>query len=421
MRPRLTRREMIAALATTALAGCAALSRPSPRVVVIGGGFGGGSCARMLRALDPAIDVTLIEPKSRYIACPLSNLVLGGWRTLREQTFDYRALQADGIRVIRAGARDVDPVLQRVTTTDGAVHRYDRLVMAPGIALDFDALPGYDAEAADRMPHAWSAGPQTALLRRQLEAMPDGGTFAIVAPPNPYRCPPGPYERASVVAHYFAQHKPRSKVLILDAKDRFSKQPLFLQAWRARYGDRIEWRGRSDGARVIRVAPSEGVLETDFERVRADVANVIPPQRAAAIAGRAGLVDASGWCPVDAATCASTRQAGVHVIGDAAIANAMPKSAFAAQAQARLTAIQIIRHFNGLPPLSTKLANTCYSFIDPRWAISIADVYAPTGSRWQPVAGAGGLSPADAPKPAQRREADAAYAWFGVATRGAFG
>ena len=416
-----TRRQVLAALATIGIAGCATRRGVRPRVVIIGGGFGGASCARALRDADPHIDVTLVEPNTRYLACPLSNLVISGWRRLEQQAFSYTALEARGVRVLAKRATDVDPVARTVTTASGDLLAYDRLVMSPGVDLDFDGLPGYDQAAAERMPHAWSAGAQTLLLRRQLEAMPDGGTFAIVAPDNPYRCPPGPYERASVVAHYLSQSKPRSKVLILDAKDRFSKQSLFLADWHQRYGDRVNWQGRSDGARVVRVDATAGQVETEFDTVRADVTNVIPPQRAARIATRAGVTDASGWCPVDAATFASTQQRDIHVLGDAAIANAMPKSAFSAQAQGRLVAMQLVKFFNALPTISTKLINTCYSYLAPDSAISIADVFQPEGQRWRTIAGAGGVSALEATAESRRSEADAALRWFDTATAGAFG
>ncbi|MEN0042881.1 MAG: NAD(P)/FAD-dependent oxidoreductase [Pseudomonadota bacterium] len=416
-----TRRQVLAALAAIGVAGCATRRGTQPRVVIVGGGFGGASCARALRDADPNIDITLVEPNRRYLACPLSNLVIGGWRRLEQQAFSYAALEARGIRVLATRATDVDPVTKRVTMATGGVLDYDRLVMSPGVDLDFKGLPGYDAVAAQRMPHAWSAGAQTLLLRRQLEAMPEGGTFAIVAPDNPYRCPPGPYERASVVAHYLSEAKPRSKVLILDAKDRFSKQSLFLADWRQRYGDQVTWQGRSDGARVVRVNADAGLVETEFDTVRADVTNVIPPQRAAGIAARAGVTDASGWCPVDAASFASTQQNDIHVLGDAAIANAMPKSAFSAQAQGRLVAAQILLFFNGLPPVSTKLVNTCYSYLAPDSAVSIADVFRAEGQRWLAVEGAGGVSALSATREDRRGEADAALRWFNTATAGAFG
>ena len=342
-------------------------------------------------------------------------------RDMHRQRFRYDALSAAGIDVVAERAADVDPVARSVRLNSGATIDYDRLIMAPGIALDLQALDGYDADATQLMPHAWQAGPQTLMLRDRIRAMRPGGTVAIVAPANPYRCPPGPYERASVIAHYLSQHNPRAKILILDAKDRFSKQPLFEQAWAREYPGMIEWSGRSDGAAVVRVDARAGALFTDFDTVTADVANVIPPQRAGRIAERAGVTDASGWCPVMPVDFASRLQPDIHVIGDAAIANAMPKSAFAANAQAKLCAVQVVRALRGAPALTSKLINTCYSYIAPDYAISVADVYAPASTAWQTIAGAGGTSALDADADVRRREARYAADWFETLTREVFG
>ena len=416
---------MLSLAGVAALAACTTqprgTSRSSARVVVVGGGFGGLTCARALRAADPSLHVSLIEPNPRYVACPFSNLVIAGERTLSEQTFDYVGADRDGIEVVHDRVVGVDPVARTARLGRGGTVFYDRLVLAPGIALHYDALPGYDASATERMPHAWQAGPQTHLLARQLTAMPDGGTVVIAAPPNPYRCPPGPYERASLIAHYLSTHKPRSKLLILDPKDRFSKQGLFLSAWSRLYGTLIEWQGLSDGARVVSVDAGNMTLETDFDVVRANVANVIPPQRAADVARQAGVADASGWCPVAAATFESTRVPDIHVLGDAAIANAMPKSAFAANAQAKLCAVQIARTLRGEPPLDTKLINTCYSLLTPSYGISVAGVYAQDGERWHEIDDAGGTSPVDADAATRQLEASYASHWFTTITREVFG
>ena len=393
----------------------------TPRVVVIGGGFGGASCARALKAADPVLDVTLIEPNGSYTACPFSNLVLGGYRRIADQQFSYGALATRGIRIAPLAASDVDATRRVVTLSDSTQLPYDRLVLAPGIDIDWRGLPGYDAAAAERMPHAWRAGAQTMLLRRQLEALPDGGVVAMSVPQAPYRCPPGPYERASLIASYLKQHKPAAKLLILDAKDSFSKQALFQQGWQALYGSMIEWAGAADGAAVIEVNARNKSLITDFDRIEADVANVIPPQRAGAIAVRAGVTDASGWCPIEAATFESTLVPGIHVIGDAAIANAMPKSAFAANAQARLCAVQVVRLLRGDEPGVTKLVNTCYSLLNPTYGISVAGVYTPTANGWTPVPGAGGASDLDAPATYRRLEARYAGDWFAAITGQVFG
>ncbi len=425
----LKRRTVVAGLAAGAagiwLSGCGNASsrktNTSANVVVIGGGFAGATCARVLRRLDSSLAVTLVEPSRTYTACPLSNLVIAGWRDLSGQQFRYDTLAAEDIKVVPTAAIDVDPVARQITLQEGNNLSYDRLIMAPGVDLRWDALPGYDAAAAEQLPHAWKAGAQTMLLKQQLAAMHDGGVVAIVAPDNPYRCPPGPYERASVIAHYLKTCKPRSKLLILDAKDRFSKQALFQQAWKLLYGDLIEWAGLSDGARVVRVDAVTKELYTDFDTVRADVANVIPPQRAGLIAERAGVSDASGWCPIKPASFESRLQSGIHVLGDAAIANAMPKSAFAANAQAKLCAVQVARMLNDQAPLTSTLINTCYSYVAPDYGISIAGVYRPDAAAWLEVEGAGGVSPLDAPAKARKLEAGYADDWYRTITAEVFG
>jgi len=419
----LTRREALASLGLLLGAGATrrALAGAAPGIVVIGGGFAGVTFARTLRRLAPNLGITLVTPDATYTACPFSNLVIAGLREIDQQRFGYSALAREGIRVIHDEALDVNGQAGTVRLSKGAELRWDRLVVAPGIALRWDALPGYDRAAAEIMPHAWQAGAQTLLLRRQLQAMPDGGLVVMTVPDNPYRCPPGPYERASLIAHYLAQHKPRAKLLVLDAKDAFSKQPLFQAAWRRLYGDRVEWQGLSGGGRVTAVDAPAGRIETDFDVFTPAVANVIPPQRAAEIAERAGVADASGWCPIDAVTFESTLQPGIHVLGDAAIANAMPKSAFAASAQARICAIQVARLALGEAPLPTTLANTCWSLVAPDYGISVAGVYRPEGTRFAEVEGAGGTSPLEADDSIRALEADYARDWFRLITGEVFG
>src|SRR5438309_190302 len=285
----------------------------------------------------------------------------------------------------------------------------------------WDALPGYDEAAAELMPHAWKAGEQTMLLRRQLEAMADGGTVVISAPANPFRCPPGPYERASLVAHYLKTAKPRSKLIVLDAKDSFSKQRLFQQAWQQLYPGLLEWVPLSKGGSVTSVDAATRTLVTDFGRHQAKVANVIPPQKAGRIADVAGVTDRSGWCPIDPTTFESKLQPGVHVIGDAAIAGAMPKSAFAANSQAKSCAAAIARLLTGATPSTPKLINTCYSLVAPDYGISVAGVYQPSGGQIAEVPGSGGVSPADAPRATRAAEAVLAEAWFRTITDEIFG
>ncbi|RCS25189.1 FAD-dependent oxidoreductase [Phyllobacterium salinisoli] len=390
-----------------------------PGVVVVGGGFAGASCARALKQLDRDLAVTLIEPEAAYVACPFSNAVLAGLRDIEAQTFSYD--QFDDIEFIRRRAVAVDAERRRVRLDDGEDIDYTRLVLAPGIELRFDALPGYDEAAAESMPHAWKAGSQTLMLRDQLAAMPDGGVVVLSAPANPFRCPPGPYERASLIAHYLKTSKPRSKLIILDAKDAFSKQRLFEAAWQELYPGLIEWVPLSSGGRVTEIDPATRTLVTEFGSHRADVANVIPPQRAGRIAQLAGVADQTGWCPIDPVTFESRLQPEIHVIGDAVIGGAMPKSAFTANAQAKACAAAVAALVRERQPAQPKLINTCYSLVAPGYGISIAGVYQPRDGLLAEVEGAGGTSPLEAPSSV--RELEAAYAedWFRTITREVFG
>jgi len=407
--------------ASTALLPLPALAQgAAPRVVVVGGGFAGASCARALRQADGRIAVTLVEANATFTACPFSNAVIGGLRELSAQQFTYDRVAADGIVVARAMATAVDA--QSVTLADGARLPYDRLVLAPGIDIRWDALPGYDEAAAAQMPHAWRAGEQTLLLRRQLEAMDDGGLVVISAPANPFRCPPGPYERASLIAHYLKTKKPKSKLMILDAKDAFSKQRLFQAAWAELYPGLLEWVPLSKGGAVTSVDAATRTLMTDFGRHQAKVANVIPPQKAGRIADVAGVADGTGWCPIDPVTFESKLQPRIHVIGDAAIAGAMPKSAFAANSQAKTCAAAVARLLTGATPSVPKLINTCYSLVAPDYGISVAGVYQPSASgQLAEVPGSGGVSPAGAPRATRAAEALLAEAWFRTITDETFG
>jgi NADPH-dependent 2,4-dienoyl-CoA reductase/sulfur reductase-like enzyme len=389
----------VAATVSAALFPLPALAQgAAARVVVVGGGFAGASCARALRQADPGIAVTLVEPNATFTACPLSNAVIAGLRELSAQQFTYERLAAGGIVAARTTATAVDAQARTVTLADGPRLPYDRLVLAPGIDLRWGALPGYDEAATAHMPHAWRAGEQTLLLRRQLEAMPDGGLVVISAPANPFRCPPGPYERASLIAHYLKTRKPRSKLIVLDAKDAFSKQRLFQNAWNELYPGLLEWVPLSKGGNVTSVDAATRTLVTDFGRHQAAVANVIPPQKAGRIAEAAGVADRSGWCPVDPVSFESKLQPRIHVIGDAAIAGAMPKSAFAANSQAKTCAAAVVRLLTGGAPAVPKLINTCYSLVAPDYGISVAGVYHPAGGQLAEVPGSGGVSPAEAPR-----------------------
>ena len=418
----LRRRHVLAAMAASALLpGRTLAAEPNSRLVVVGGGFAGATLARSVKRLSPEITVVLIEARERYVSCPMSNLVIAGRRSLAAQTFDYRGLEAAGVEVVRGMAVDVDATKQCVRLQGGVTIDYDRLVLAPGVMLNFDQLSGMSEQGAEKMPHAWQAGAQTTLLRRQIEAMPDDGLVVISVPAAPYRCPPGPYERASLMASYLKQNKPKAQILILDSNERFSKQALFQQGWKRLYGDRIRWQSASNDGRVIRVEPDAMRLHTDFATHTPDVANIIPPQQAGLIAHRAGVADASGWCPVNSLSFESRLQPNIHVIGDAAIAAPMPKSAFAANAQAKVCAIALVRLFRGMQPQSTVLANTCYSYLEPESAISIRGAYRTQGGQFASIAAAAGASPLVPPAGLPAQEAFHAADWFRAITQETFG
>lgn len=401
--------------AAMAIAGHGRIARAAKgaHVIVIGGGFGGATCAKYLRLTDPGIEVTLIEPATHYITCPFSNLVLGGLRTMGSITQGYDALRKrHGVHVLHQRVRAIDPGGKKVTLDNGKSLRYDRLVVSPGISFKWDAIRGYNEAAAQVMPHAWQAGAQTLLLKKQLQAMAANGTVILAAPANPFRCPPGPYERASLIAHYLKQHKPRAKILILDAKDKFSKQPLFQAAWDRLYPGMIEWVGAAKGGAVVAVDAKRLRVETDIGTHTAHVANIIPPQAAGDIALASGLADDSGFCPVDPYTFESTIHPDVYVIGDAAIAGALPKSGFAANSEGKMAAAAIVAAFRGEAPPVPSLVNTCYSVVGPQYGISVAGVYRLVDGALVEVEGAGGVSPKDAGDDVRAAEARYAAGWY---------
>jgi sulfide dehydrogenase [flavocytochrome c] flavoprotein chain len=420
MARRLTRRDVMkSAAAAAALLPMPALAQGAAgRVVVIGGGFAGASCARALKALDARISVTLVEASRAFTACPFSNLVIAGLRELTAQQFGYDKVAAAGVTMAFSTASAVDPQAKSVSLADGNRLAYDRLVLAPGIDIRWDGLPGYDEAAANVMPHAWKAGEQTTLLRRQLESMEDGGLVVISAPANPFRCPPGPYERASLIAYYLKTKKPKSKLIVLDAKDAFSKQRLFQNAWKELYPN-LEWVSLSSGGKVTSVEPASKTVVTDFSRHQAAVANIIPPQKAARVADLAQVADRSGWCPVDAMTFESKQQPNIHVIGDAAIMGAMPKSAFSANAQAKVCAAAVAKLLAGEKPVEPRLINTCYSVVAPDYGITVGGAYRPKDGVLVDAEG-GGVSPIDAPASTRAAEARYADGWFNTITTEAF-
>lgn len=410
----LDRRSFIKVLGSAsglALAGCATqgsgpavsagsaaeiMPKTTRRVVVIGGGYGGAIAAKYVRMLDKSIEVVLIEGNDHFVSCPFSNLYLGGiLPDLSSLTIKYDKLVANhGIKFVQAMATGIDAESHTVVTTKGTL-KYDRLIVSPGVDFRTEEIDGYNDKTAELMPHAWKAGPQTILLRKQLEAMKDGGAFVMAVPLSPFRCPPGPYERTSMVAHYLKQHKPKSKVIVVDANpDIASKGPLFRKGWDMHYKGLIDYRKASKVTAIN--AGNKSVIIEGIDEVKGDVVNLIPPQRAADIAVKAGLVGADKrWCPIVADTFESTLKKDIHVIGDASIAGAMPKSGYSANSEAKVCAQNVVNLMNGKPVVSMSGINTCYSYLSPDEAISVAAVYASKDGQIIAVPNSGGVSPAD--------------------------
>ena len=397
----LSRREFIqwmsAGAGVGALAGCAGSGGPSAgRVVVIGGGYGGATAAKYVRLWSPDIDVTLVERDRMFVSCPLSNLVLGGSKTLADITVSYDGLAKHGVKVVFDDAVVVDPVNRAVRLASGATLGYDRLIVSPGIDFMYDTIPGLNnAEAQSKILHAWKPGTQTVALRRQLEAMPDGGVYALQIPKAPYRCPPGPYERACQVAYYFKTAKPKSKVLILDAnEDVVSKKGLFMTAWNGPYKGIVEYRPNSE---LVDVDARTLTAKLQFDNVKADVLNVVPPHGAGAIAREAGLITANNrWCGVDWLTMESIKVPGIHVLGDATLsASLMPKSGHMANQHAKVAAAAVIALIKNQPVnQQPMMVNTCYSFIDDKNVVHVDSVHAYDAAQktMAVVKGSGGLS-----------------------------
>lgn len=374
-------------------------SSTKAHIVIIGGGFGGATAAKTIKQLDSSIKVTLIEPNAHYITCPGSNWVLAGLTNLASLTINYQSLadQYD-INIVQDKVRLIKADKHFVSLSDGQKIHYDRLIVSPGIDFRWDVIEGLDESGTYQIPHAWKAGAQTTILKNQLSAMPDGGTVIICAPANPFRCPPGPYERASMIAQYLKRHKAKSKILILDAKSHFSKQSLFIAGWEKHYGfgsnnSMIEWHSIPDNP-VTQIDTKNKTLTTDFgDQFKADVLNYIPEQKAGNIAQNSDLCDQSGWCPVNPVNSESTRHSDIHVIGDASNHHPIPKSAFAANSEAKVCAFAVVNLLNGSELLEPSWVNTCYSLITQSHGISVAMVYklSPQGQLMK-VAGAGGIS-----------------------------
>ncbi|MBK7899038.1 MAG: FAD-dependent oxidoreductase [Betaproteobacteria bacterium] len=389
-----------AASALAALYGCAGGTRAGGHVVVVGGGYGGATAAKYLRLWSGgAVQVTLVERNTDFVSCPMSNLVIGGLKTLADITHSYDTLRSKwGVRVLRDEAAAIDATKRTLRLNSGSELSYDRLVLSPGIDFLWDQIPGLNKpDAQGKILHAWKAGPQTVALRKQLEAMPDGGVYALAIPKAPYRCPPGPYERASLVADYFKQHKPRSKVIILDANEEIvSKKGLFSKAWGDLYKGIVEYRPNSE-VKDVDVANATAIL--DFDKLRADVLNIVPPHRAGDIAARSGLkLVNQRWVEIDWLSMESLGTPGIHVLGDAIfLAPGMPKSGHMANQQAKLAVAAILNLLAGEAPNPAPVVmNTCYSFVDAKNAIHVASVhqYDAATRLVQPVKGAGGVSAA---------------------------
>ena len=396
------------AAAALAAAGCATTTQSKGRVVVVGGGFGGATAAKYIRLWDPAIDVVMVERANIFTSCPLSNLVLGGSKTMEDIRHNYDGLRKYGVQIVFDEALALDTAKRTVKLERGGDLTYDRLIVAPGIDFMFDQIAGYDAAMkSGRVLHGWKAGAQTIGLRKQLQQMKDGGVYVLSVPLAPYRCPPGPYERACQVASYFKMAKPRSKVLILDANpDVTSKGPLFKKAWAELYKGMIEFRGN---AKAIGVDPKTNTVKLEVEDVKGDVLNVVPPQRAGDLAVKADLITANNrWCGVDWRSMESTAVKGVHVLGDATLsAPLMPKSASMANQHAKICASAVVAMLNGRSPNpEPKIANTCYSYVSDKEAIHVASVHTwnDKDKTLTTVPGAGGVSSA-------RNALEGAYAW----------
>lgn len=415
----LTRRGFNKGLGATTALGALSLSGIAPataagkaQVVVVGGGFGGATAAKYIKRFDPKIGVTLVEPSKRFVTCPFSNTVIGGLNTIDYITHGYDALKGLGVEVVHDSAAAVDGAKKQVRLAGGGSIGFDRCIVAPGVDFRWEAIEGLDAGTAARIPHAWKAGAQTLLLRKQLEAMADGGVFVISPPVNPFRCPPGPGERISLVASYFKTAKPRSKIIVLDPKEKFSKEGLFKEGWAALYPGMIEYRNLAEDGLVRRVDPASRTLYTDFGEETGDVVNFIPAQKAGKIAQVSGLADKTEWCPIHPRSFESTLQPGVHVIGDASIAAPMPKSAFTASTQAKVCAEAVVNLLRGAAPGAPKFINVCYSLVGENYGISVAMVYGYRDGKIVKIEGSGGLSPSGATPEFRRREADYTRGWY---------
>ena len=375
------------ASAGSGLIGRPAVAQRSAKVVIVGGGAGGGTVARILKTEAPDLDVTVIEARPVYTTCFNSNHFFGGFRTFASLQQSYDGLKKLGINVVNDMATAIDAGKKNVTLAGGQALAYDRLVLSPGIDFNYAAIEGYSAEAAEIMPHAWKAGPQTLLLMKQLEAMDDGGVVVMTVPGNPYRCPPGPYERACMIGHFLKTHKPKSKLVIFDAKPTFSKQGAFEEAFEKYYAGIIDLNltNEIDNFDVVRVDPIALEVETKSGiKLKGAVVNVIPPQTAGNIAAKAGCTEGA-WCPIRPQNFMSAKVEGIYVIGDSAIAAEMPKSAFSANSQGRVVAADLLADLKGGDPVVARYRNTCWSLLAAEDSIKIGADYTPGDKDGKPI------------------------------------
>ena len=355
------------------------LGQGKPKLVVIGGGPGGGTLARYVQKDGGgAIEVTLIEPQKNFTTCFFSNIYVGGYRTLESLTHNYDKVRAAGVNVVHDTAASIDRDKKQVVLPGGRRVPYDRLVVAPGIDIKFDSVPGYSEAAAEAMPHAWKPGAQTALLVKKLDALKDGDLIVMIAPPNPYRCPPGPYERVSMFAHVLKKKGfKKSKIIVLDPKPNFSKQALFMEGWEKHYPGMIEWQDPKVHGGIKGVDPRNGEIKTDLSSYKAKLANVIPAQMAGKIARDANLADQSGFCPIDPENMKSKMDGNIFVVGDACIPGDMPKSAFSANSQAKVAANAIRADLTSARAFPARYSNTCWSLIETDDDVKVGGTYEP--------------------------------------------
>lgn len=387
--------------------------RAQPRAIVVGAGFGGATCAHYLKAIDPKIEVTLVERNENYTTCPRSNNVIGGLQPFDSLVHGLDGLKARGVNVVHDSVTAVDDEARMVSLAGGDTLSYDRLVVSPGIDFVWNGIEGYDELAAEIMPHAYKAGPQTELLKKQLESVENGQIVVIVVPDNPYRCPPAPYERACMFAHYFkTSGKEKSKIFILDRKDKFTKMDLFIEGWNRFYPGMIEWVPGSKGGTVTRVDPKTMTVFSEGGEYQAVVVNVIPPQSAGKIALDAGLATQDGWCGIEPWSMESKVKKNIHVIGDSCVPGAMPKSGFAANSQAKICAAAVAALLRGGTPTEPVFMNTCYSTIAPNYAVSINATYRASQGNIVAVIGSGAESPVAASDAMRAAEYDYAQGWY---------